>query len=175
MFPFNFLTTVTHCVTQAIDETTVLNRKSNETQSSDGTVPDDGNDIGTKKRCVTLDARIQSIQIQVSDSNGGKIEFGGVECAKVNLVNAELLNRANAETIKLKSTNAKLTQELKTLKMMMVTQHEEIKGLKAQVTLPFCVHRLIRNGTLSMIHPFSVKYTRWILKRSVSHDRKRPP
>lgn len=80
-----------------------------------------------------IEARIQNIKIQVSGSNGKKIEIGGVECMKMNLVNEELLKKAEREAGRLKSVNAKLTQELKWLKNMLATQNEEMKGLKAQV------------------------------------------
>lgn len=73
----------------------------------------------------------------------------GIECTKVNLVNEELLNRANAEKIKLKAANAKLTQEVKTLKMMLATQHEEMKGLKVQVK-----NRILRSSLNSKWYTF---------------------
>lgn len=111
----------------------------NELQSSengtDATAHDESDSNESKRRCVALEARIQNIQIQVSNANGEKLEYEGVDCVKLNLVDEVLLEKAKRETMQLQTTNAKLTQELKLLKIMLATQNEEIKGLKAQVKL----------------------------------------
>lgn len=77
---------------------------------------------------------------------GAKLKIEGIDCVKVNLVNEDLLKVAKRETLELKATNSKLTQELKTLKNMLATQHMEMKGLRVQVKIPYCFHCLVRNS-----------------------------
>lgn len=145
------LETTVNFVLQLIDENKELKHQLDELRSVKNATIDDTvviaaneADNEAQKRCAQLEARVQNLQIELSNAIAEKLEnddmkktyIDEIDCVQVNLVaTEELFKVAKAETMELKAENATLKQDVKKLENTSAAQLEELNVIKAQVNI----------------------------------------
>lgn len=139
-------------------------------------------DNEAQKRCAELEARVQNLQIELSNAIAEKLEHDDmkktyideIDCVQVNLVaTEELFKVAKAETLELKAENVTLKQDVKRLENTSTVQQEELNVIKAQVKYYFSrsidgsIHDIL---TLVEIHQLEVYKMDFELERAARQE-----